>query len=101
MLHAGRGLPCWQPRPREPLKDGEGVIPGDVGIFSVEDGFMKIFNLWDDEVSIRGSPAGASYHLRYAIPPKPELVVETHELDEGQALVHGAWFETIYESDEQ
>lgn len=99
MLHAGKGLPCWKPEPREPLNHGEGVIPGDVGIFSVEGGFRKVFNLWDDEILIQSSPAARSYHLRYEIPPKPKVYVKASELDEGKALVEGLWYNPIYESD--
>lgn len=80
MLHAGQGLPCWKPRPREPLRAGEGVTPGDVGVFSVEGGFKKIFNLWEDEVAIQGSPAARSYHLPYEIPPKPRVLTNMKEL---------------------
>lgn len=101
MLHAGQGLPCWKPRPREPLKVGEGVIPGDVGIFNIESGFRKVFNLWDDEEAIRNSSAAGSYHIRYEIPPKPRVLVNMNELVEGKALVEGVWYETIYGGDDQ
>ena len=45
MLRADAGLPCWHPEPRSPA----GIVPGDVGTFDLMDGFIKIFNIWEDE----------------------------------------------------
>ncbi|KAJ3548251.1 hypothetical protein NMY22_g1334 [Coprinellus aureogranulatus] len=53
MLCQGQGLACWEPRSYEPETQPEGVIPGDVGTYTTDDGFQKIFNLWDDMDAIR------------------------------------------------
>ncbi|TEB24219.1 hypothetical protein FA13DRAFT_1329799 [Coprinellus micaceus] len=63
--------------------------------------FLKIFNLWDDEASIRNSPAGASYPIPYAIFSKPKLSTDLNALHEGKALVEGVSWNPIYESDNQ
>ncbi|KAJ3541372.1 hypothetical protein NMY22_g3910 [Coprinellus aureogranulatus] len=101
MLHAGKGFPCWKPEPRKPLTSGEGVVPGDVGVLSVEGGFVKIFNVWDDETSLQESEAGRSAKAPYNAPPRPVPFIRTNELAKGKALVAGAWYETIYESDDK
>ncbi|KAF5339750.1 hypothetical protein D9611_009130 [Ephemerocybe angulata] len=49
MLSYGMGLACWNTK----THSGDvGPVLGDVGTFSAQDGFAKIFNLWDDEESI-------------------------------------------------
>ncbi|TEB30413.1 hypothetical protein FA13DRAFT_1733724, partial [Coprinellus micaceus] len=101
MLHAGKGLPCWKPRPRRPIRDGVGVIIGDVGIFSIEGGFRKIFNIWDDEDFIRNSPSASSYGLPYQAPSRPWPFTEPNELVQGESVVRGVWSETVYEPDNQ
>ncbi|KAF5326064.1 hypothetical protein D9611_000876 [Ephemerocybe angulata] len=50
MLSSGMGLPCWN---TEPHAGEVGPALADVGTFSAQDGFIKIFNLWDDEEAIR------------------------------------------------
>ncbi|KAF6744335.1 hypothetical protein DFP72DRAFT_929795 [Ephemerocybe angulata] len=50
MLSSGMGLACWNTKPHT---GAVGPVLGDVGTFSAQDGFIKIFNLWDDEKSIR------------------------------------------------
>ncbi|KAF5329186.1 hypothetical protein D9611_013196 [Ephemerocybe angulata] len=50
MLSSGMGLACWNTKPHA---GAVGPALGDVGTFSAQDGFIKIFNLWDDEESIR------------------------------------------------
>ncbi|KAJ3527936.1 hypothetical protein NMY22_g9598 [Coprinellus aureogranulatus] len=99
MIHAGKGFPCWKPEPREPLKAGEGVMPGDVGIFSVEGGFTKVFNIWDDETSIQESEASRLAQAPYKAPPRHAPFIRPNELVKGKALVAGAWYETIFEPD--
>jgi hypothetical protein len=48
MLVHGHGLACWEPRCFEPEIRPHGIIPGDVGTYTTEDGFKVAFNLWDD-----------------------------------------------------
>lgn len=87
------GLPCWQPEPSALFK-ADGVLPGDVGTFSAEDGFKKIFNLWDDAKSIRMTqsrqqdPAGV-YH-----PPKRNILRTENVLREGETVPYGVHSET-------
>ncbi|KAF5322967.1 hypothetical protein D9611_009329 [Ephemerocybe angulata] len=50
MLSSGMGLACWNTKPHA---GAVGPALGDVGTYSAQDGFIKIFNLWDDEESIR------------------------------------------------
>ncbi|TEB26709.1 hypothetical protein FA13DRAFT_1007808 [Coprinellus micaceus] len=54
LMCSGHGLPCWDPRPRQDELQPAGIVPGDVGTYSVDDGFKKLFNLWDVEDIIRG-----------------------------------------------
>lgn len=99
MLFSGKGLALWQPRPRYPIKDGEGVMLGDVGLYSVQEGFQKIFNLWDDEAAIRQTGAAETNLYPYSIPPKAPNVVNKAEHLEGDTIVQGATAETKYRSE--
>ncbi|RXW24097.1 hypothetical protein EST38_g1768 [Candolleomyces aberdarensis] len=56
MMCSGAGLPCWYP---EPSTGETGIVPGDVGTFDLMDGFIKIFNLWDD-----------GFAAQHRLPPK-------------------------------
>ncbi|KAJ3520890.1 hypothetical protein NMY22_g12543 [Coprinellus aureogranulatus] len=100
MLKSGKGLACWQPRPRKPNGDefAYGTIPGDVGTFTSEGGFKKIFNIWDDDLSVRKtakiSDAGAGYQL----PPR-SIIISRSALGEGDTVVQGATAKTLYGDD--
>ncbi|KAF6741040.1 hypothetical protein DFP72DRAFT_342991 [Ephemerocybe angulata] len=63
LLGSGKGLACWQPHPNPPYAGETGIVPGDVGTFDAEDGFCKIFNLWDDEAGLkaRAQTSGVFY----------------------------------------
>ena len=102
MLKTGNGLACWKPRPRKPIVNGVGILPGDVGTYTVEGGYRKIFNLWDhgDEPP---SPTNRPHCPRYPIPDdeRPSNIVTSEELAEGHALVQGVSYDTIYESDDR
>jgi hypothetical protein len=98
MLASGNGLACWQPRPQAPIKDGEGVIPGDVGIFSVQEGFQKLFNIWDDEDSMRRTAITQAYRAPYNVPTKIGNITR-REYSEGDTVVEGTTSRTIYRSD--
>ena len=52
--HGSFGLACWEPRSFKPVEfSPHGIIPGDVGTYTTENGFVKGFNLWDDMHIIR------------------------------------------------
>ncbi|TEB28198.1 hypothetical protein FA13DRAFT_815757 [Coprinellus micaceus] len=52
LLAKGLGLPCWEPRPSDPPNQPRGVVPGDVGMYTTEGGFQRVFNLWVDKARI-------------------------------------------------
>jgi hypothetical protein len=78
------GLACWSPKPREPLVNGKGVIPGDVGTFSAGYGFRKFFNIWEGELGERLMAAGSRHQF-----PSGGVIIHPTELEEGQAIFHG------------
>jgi hypothetical protein len=85
MHKAGKGLAAWDPRPRKPYAGEQGVVPGDVGTFTAEGGFKKIFNIFEDEQSIRLSDLSwASY-----TPPKLKTVTYEDELPLGLTIGRG------------
>ncbi|RXW25344.1 hypothetical protein EST38_g477 [Candolleomyces aberdarensis] len=75
MLNCDEGLPCWRPRP---LDGTHGIIPGDVGRFTLTNGFQKLFNIWDEEYA-------GSWHA----PIKTTQLISDH-LAEGYTIVKGA-----------
>ncbi|KAF6761115.1 hypothetical protein DFP72DRAFT_880124 [Ephemerocybe angulata] len=85
LLGSGRGLPCWQPSPQSALRTGKdrGVVPGDVGIYSVEEGFRKLFNLWEDGAAIqeRARLSGETYEL-----PERAVTIDIDELSRGDII---------------
>lgn len=99
MLSSGKGLACWKPGPRHPIKDGEGIVPGDVGKYTVEGGFKKIFNLWEDAVSIQSTAAAVG--LSYQIPEKAVNCVNESEHLEGETVVRGTTAKTLYQANSQ
>ncbi|TEB32273.1 hypothetical protein FA13DRAFT_293994 [Coprinellus micaceus] len=100
MLASGKGLACWQPRPQHPIEDGEGVMPRDVGMFSVQEGFQKISNIWDDEDSLRKTAAAQGYEVPYNTPTKG-VNITRREYPAGDTVVQGTTSETNYEADGQ
>ncbi|KAF6741629.1 hypothetical protein DFP72DRAFT_942477 [Ephemerocybe angulata] len=66
MLSSGMGLACWNTKPHA---GAVGPALGDVGTFTAQDGFNKIFNLWDDEESIRKTARSTSPGNYYRSPP--------------------------------
>ncbi|KAF5332258.1 hypothetical protein D9611_008140 [Ephemerocybe angulata] len=68
MLNSGHGLACWKPQPWKTAppktfrnrREEWGAKPGDVGIYRIEDGFKRLFNIWDDEDAIQNT-AKASF----------------------------------------
>lgn len=85
LLGSGRGLPCWQPKPQSTLRTGKerGVVPGDVGIYSVEEGFQKLFNLWEDGAAIqeRARLLDETYEL-----PGRAVTIDIDEVSEGDII---------------
>ncbi|KAF5339135.1 hypothetical protein D9611_011135 [Ephemerocybe angulata] len=94
MLNIMRGLPCWQPDPQG-LAEPEGVVPGDVGTYSVGDGFMKLFNIWDDEEPIRKTAARTSNTEPYAA-PEGRRVIHTPVFSQGDTVTEGPSASTIF-----
>lgn len=71
----------------------EGVVPGDVGTFSAEDGFRKTFNLWEDLSSIRAS--GKTAADRRFQPPQQAMACHEDKMHDGETVVEGAVSSTI------
>lgn len=72
------------------------MVAGDAGIFSAEKGFSVIFNVWDDETSIRRTGETISYHTPYRTPRKN---VQIHDCDmhEGDVVLQGMTAKKRYE----
>ncbi|KAJ3503000.1 hypothetical protein NMY22_g18399 [Coprinellus aureogranulatus] len=86
-LSPGRGLACWRPEPFHPLVGERGIVPGDVGTYTPEDGFRKSFNIWDDAASIRASALSLNKRA-YLLPPS-QLIYQTAKLDVGDIISEG------------
>jgi hypothetical protein len=95
MLVSGKGLACWHPEPRKPYTGKRGVVPGDVGTYSACGGFEKIFNLWEDEESLR-EPDGSGRGYR---PPKMDVVVHEGEFSSEETMGQGTDSGKQYPSD--
>lgn len=54
MLGEKCGLPCWSPGSTDPNIRPNGVIPGDVGTYTILDGFQISFNLFADQATLCG-----------------------------------------------
>jgi hypothetical protein len=78
MLRAEAGLPCWHPEPRSPVLGDRGIVPGDVGIFDLMDGFTKIFNIWEDE----------TFAHQLKLPPL-DCTTRPSRFSEGDTVVNG------------
>ncbi|RXW14218.1 hypothetical protein EST38_g11639 [Candolleomyces aberdarensis] len=95
MRKSGKGLASWDPRPRKPYATERGVSPGDVGTFSAEGGFKKIFNILDDERFMRALNVS-----RDAYPPlKLNVVTHAEELPLGHTIVQGTSTNIKFTSD--
>lgn len=97
MLGSGNGLACWNTRPRRPVAGENGVIPGDVGTFTAEGGFKRMFNLWIDEETIRLTTAGLG-KAEYRSPPSL-VEVACDAFMKGSTIAQGAYSEKIYGAD--
>ncbi|KAF6743886.1 hypothetical protein DFP72DRAFT_108382 [Ephemerocybe angulata] len=93
MLNSMRGLPCWQPDPQG-LAGPHGVIPGDVGTYNVGDGFMKLWNIWDDEEAVQRTAEGISNVETY-IAPQGRRTLRIQVFDEGDTVAEGPTATTI------
>jgi hypothetical protein len=80
--------------------DGRGVTPGDVGIFSVQEGFQKIFNIWDDEGAMRQTAATQGYEASYHAPTRRKNIIRK-EYSQGDTVVQGTTSRTTLASDRQ
>ena len=87
-LSSSKGLACWQPEPFHPFVGEFGVVPGDVGTYSAEDGFKKTFNIWEDEISIRAS--AQELKERFYLSPALEVATRPQKLRVGDTIVRGA-----------
>lgn len=99
MLRTGKGLACWQPRPRKPLANKTGTVPGDVGIFTAEGGFKKLFNIWEDDEAVRATGRGwcsTAYQL-----PERDVVITESVLARGDAVAQGTSSLTSWTDDGQ
>ncbi|KAF6743009.1 hypothetical protein DFP72DRAFT_152967 [Ephemerocybe angulata] len=96
MLRAGKGLACWKPEPSysPPAVNPKGAVPGDVGMYTPEGGFKKIFNLWDDEHSLK-IMARTLDQAEYKSPPNGLVV--NREFQRGATVTRGAVAE-VHES---
>ncbi|KAJ3501320.1 hypothetical protein NMY22_g18969 [Coprinellus aureogranulatus] len=86
MLKAGEGLACWRPRPVVPHCGPKGVVPGDVGTYSADGGFKKIFNIWEDEnkicqIDISG---GDAFRL-----PSRVIAIDPEAIPQGFTITEG------------
>ena len=70
-------------------------------MFRVQDGFQKLFNLWEDEDSIRATAATGYNGVAYEIPAKATNVINEDEYLEGDTLVQGTTSKTLRGSDGQ
>ncbi|KAF6751708.1 hypothetical protein DFP72DRAFT_1135563, partial [Ephemerocybe angulata] len=97
LLNSGKGLACWEPGP-QPSVNKQGIVPGDVGTYSAEDGFKKTFNLWSDDLSMRASACGFGADDYQS--PEMNIVLRPRRLREGDTVVNGASSKThIFVSD--
>lgn len=95
MLTSGKGLASWRPGPPDGVAGRRGVVPGDVGTFRANDGFQRIFNLWEDQDAIRSSGIfGETY-----TPPKMDAVTHKGDLSAGDTIARGTSAVTEYASD--
>lgn len=87
LLDSGLGLPCWEPAPHDVDPERRGVIPGDVGIYTIDRSSKKLFNLWESEGAIRILAA-----LYSCGPYKPMQGQITREpiLNPGETIITGA-----------
>ncbi|KAJ3526790.1 hypothetical protein NMY22_g10030 [Coprinellus aureogranulatus] len=88
LLCSGYGLPCWEPNPRDPEAQPNGVLPGDVGTYTVKSGFKKTFNIWDAEASIQAISKASRTAIASQLPER-EITTRLHALQMGEALFHG------------
>ncbi|KAF6745530.1 hypothetical protein DFP72DRAFT_49914 [Ephemerocybe angulata] len=94
MLNIMRGLPCWQPDPQG-LAGPQGIIPGDVGTYSVGEGFLKMWNIWDDEETVRRSSVGTPNSKIY-FAPRGRQTLRTQAFAEGDTVAEGPSAATIF-----
>jgi hypothetical protein len=52
LLQERLGLPCWEPRPSDMENYPTGVLPGDVGTYTIEGGFERLFNVFEDKETL-------------------------------------------------
>jgi hypothetical protein len=80
------GLPCWYPEPLPPAGE-TGIVPGDVGTFNPTNGFIKMFNLWED-----------GFAAQYGLPPM-ETTVHSNIFEQGRTLASGMNSRTCQSND--
>ncbi|KAJ3522620.1 hypothetical protein NMY22_g11815 [Coprinellus aureogranulatus] len=89
LLKAGLGLPCWSPAPSLTNQQSEGVVPGDVGLYTVDKHFKRIFNLWEDELAIRAlAKSGSTAQYQ---PLRGRAVGPERALEERETILEGAY----------
>ncbi|KAF5332162.1 hypothetical protein D9611_008154 [Ephemerocybe angulata] len=92
MLRSGRGLACWKPdctADADGLGEGTGVQPGDVGIYDTEEGFEKLFNIWDDEQDINATAMTYDCEQAKYVAPYKRIVTK-REFSQGDTVAWGA-----------
>ena len=89
MLGFGLGLACWKPGPQGRIVRRQGSIPGDVGTFSPEGGFKRLFNIWDDEDALRTTGRAISDRATYRSPEGRLYSTTQDGLHGGDTLVRG------------
>ncbi|KAF6759397.1 hypothetical protein DFP72DRAFT_134571 [Ephemerocybe angulata] len=99
MLNSGHGLACWKPQPWKTAppktfgyrREEWGAKPGDVGIYRVEDGFKRLFNVWDDEDAIQNTAKASFSPVPYLTRGKIARRITTRrEFEQGDTVTHGA-----------
>lgn len=76
-----------------PEQQPNGVVPGDVGTYTPEDGFQRTFNLWDDHCIIRKIAETIDPDRGYQ-DLKRNIITHRDKLQRGETLVCGASTDT-------
>lgn len=88
LLHSGHGLPCWEPAPHDIDSDPKGAVPGDVGTYTIDRSFNKIFNLWESEDVIRSL---ANIYSQGSYQPLQGRVTRRDILSKGETIRDGVY----------
>jgi hypothetical protein len=78
--------------PLEDPSQPRGVVPGDVGTYTVESGFRKLFNLLEDALIIHeiAQTILASQSSGYSRGAREDVISQKEILKQGQVFARGA-----------